>query len=83
MSLQIQKKMFVIHPYDQGIASLHRLIQTNLSKKNSELIQKYDREMVKNSLAKATRRKHTEVILMQSRMLNKDWDSVPKKTSMI
>jgi len=79
MSIQVQKKMFEIHPYDQGIASLHRLIQTNLSKKNSELIQKYDREMVKNSLAKATRRKQLEVILMQSRMLNKDWDSVTKE----
>ncbi|MCZ6581890.1 MAG: hypothetical protein O6761_01805 [Thaumarchaeota archaeon] len=79
MSLQVQKKMFVIHPYDQGIASLHRLIQTNLSKKNIELILKYDKEMVKNSLAKATRRKHLEVILMQSRMLNKDWDSVTRE----
>ena len=79
MSLQVQKKRFEIHPYDQGIASLHRLIQTRLSKKNSELIQKYDREMVKNSLAKATRKKQLEVILMQSRMLNKDWDSVTKE----
>ena len=79
MSLQVQKKMFEIHPYYQGIASLHRLIQTNLSKKNIELILKYDKEMVKNSLAKATRRKHLEVILMQSRMLNKDWDSVTKE----
>ena len=48
MSIQVQKKRFEIHPYDQGIVSLHRLIQSNLSKKNSELIQKYDREMVKN-----------------------------------
>lgn len=79
MSLQVQKKMFEIHPYDQGIASLHRLIQTNLSKKNIELILKYDKEMVKNSLAKATRRKHLEVILLQSRMLNKDWDYVTKE----
>lgn len=35
--------------------------------------------MVKDSLAKATRRKHLEVLLLQTRIINKDWDQVTKE----
>jgi site-specific recombinase XerD len=78
MSIQIQKKRFEIHDYDQRIAAMMRTIRTELSPKNSEFILKYDREMVQTSLAKATRRKHLEVLLIQTRMLNKDWDQATK-----
>lgn len=78
MSTLIQKKRFEIHDYDQRIEAMIRTIKTELSPKNSELVLKYDREMVKTSLAKATRRKHLEVILIQTRMLNKDWDKATK-----
>jgi hypothetical protein len=78
MSIQIQKKRFEIHDYDQRIAAMMRTIRTELSPKNSEFILKYDREMVQTSLAKATRRKHLEVLLIQTRMLNKDWDQAMK-----
>jgi site-specific recombinase XerD len=74
VSVLIQK----IHDYDQRIESLLRVIRTELSSKNVEYIIKYDREMVKSSLAKATRRKHLEVLLIQTRMLNKDWDEATR-----
>jgi len=55
---------------------LHRQIKIKLSPRNAELILKYDREMVQNSLAKATRRKHLEVLNTQSQIINKDWDNL-------
>ncbi|MCH8833949.1 MAG: tyrosine-type recombinase/integrase [Thaumarchaeota archaeon] len=79
MSIQIQKKRLEIHNYDQRIEALLRNIQQELSPKNSQLIINYNREMIKDSLAKATRRKHLEVILLQSRIINKDWDQVTKE----
>jgi len=78
MTMHIQKKKYSIYTYDRNIASLHRQIKTLLSPRNAELILKYDREMVQLSLAKATRRKHLEVLCMQSRQINKDWDELTK-----
>ena len=58
---------------------MKKTIQNELSAKNSQLILNYDKEMVTNSLAKATRRKHLEVLLLQSRTIKKDWDKVTKE----
>jgi len=55
MTIQVQQNKYSIYRYDRDIASLHRQIKTLTSAKNAELILKYDREMVQNSLAKATR----------------------------
>lgn len=79
MSIQVQKRRSEIHDYDQRIEAMKKTIQNELSPKNSQLILNYDKEMVNISLAKATRRKHLEVLLLQSRMLNKDWDQATKQ----
>lgn len=78
MSIQIQKASFQIHDYDSVIESLTKHIKQELSLKNSELILKYDKVMIRESLAKATRRKHLEILLSLSRLLKKDWELVTK-----
>lgn len=67
----VSKKEFVIHPYDRRIANTLKRIENELSKYNVELIKSYDRELVNNSLAKATRLKQLEIILNLSRIIKK------------
>lgn len=55
-----------------------RKITIELSENNSELIEKYDMEMVRQSIAIATRQKHMRTLLSLSRMLQKDWKDVTK-----
>ena len=74
---QIQRKEIVIHDFDKGLDHTLKAIE-KLSIRNSELIKKYDKEMVRNSLAKGTRFKHLLIILNLSRMLEKDWEDVTK-----
>ena len=64
---------FEIHPYDMKIGSVYRLIEKDLSQENIALIKKYDRQMARQSLAKATRLKHLQIILNLSRIVKKDW----------
>lgn len=56
-----------------------RIIQIELSENNSQLINKYDMEMVCQSIAIPTRQKHLRTLLGLSRMLQKDWESVTKQ----
>ena len=79
MTIQVQQNKYSIYTYDRDIASLHRQIKALASARNAEFILKYDREMVQNSLAKATRRKHLEVLSIQSRVIKKDWDKLTKE----
>jgi len=51
---------------------IKRQITIELSTANSELITKYDREMVRQSIAIATRQKHLRTLLGLSRMLQKN-----------
>lgn len=74
----IRTEGFQIHNYDSAIASILKHISHELSEKNHEIIQKYDQVMVRESLAKATRRKHLEILLSLGRMLKKDWSDVTK-----
>jgi site-specific recombinase XerC len=54
------------------------MIEKELSKGNAELIKKYDRSMISESLAKATRHKHLQVILNLTRFLGKNWKDATK-----
>ena len=67
-----------IHQYDMKIEAIYRLIEKELSKDNISLITKYDRHMARQSLAKATRLKHLQIVLNLSRMIKKDWKIVTK-----
>jgi len=55
-----------------------RQIQIELSPENVELISKYDMEMVRQSIAIATRQKHLKTLLSLSRLLQKNWSDVKK-----
>lgn len=56
-------KDFVIHDYDKRIARKLAAIEREFSEENIRILKKYDAELVKQSLAKATRLKQLEVIL--------------------
>ena len=62
-----------IYDYDDRIDRTYKIIAKELSLENAELIKKYDRSMMTESLAKATRHKHLQVILNLTRFLGKDW----------
>ena len=51
-------------------------IERELSSENVSLITRYDREMVSQSMATATRQKHLRTLFTLSRLLNKDWNAV-------
>jgi len=67
-----------IHLYDMKIEATYRLIEKELSEENIKLIKKYDKYMAGQSLAKATRLKHLQIILNLSRMTKKDWTTIVK-----
>lgn len=52
-------------------------IERELSSENTTLIKRYDREMVSQSMATATRQKHLRTLLTLSRLLNKNWEYRP------
>ncbi|MDE1815270.1 MAG: hypothetical protein KGI11_01725 [Thaumarchaeota archaeon] len=62
-----------IYNYDDRIERTYKIIEKELSAQNLALITKYDRSMMAESLAKATRHKHLQVILNLTRFLGKDW----------
>jgi integrase/recombinase XerD len=77
--VSISKKEFIIHPYDRKIASTLKLLERELSGNNFNIVENYDKELVNNSLAKATRLKHLQIVLNLSRMIKKDWTQVTKQ----
>jgi integrase/recombinase XerD len=64
--------------YNDRIERTYKIIEKELSQENAEMIKKYDRSMLSESLAKATRHKHLQVILNLTRFLRKDWKDVTK-----
>ena len=70
-----------IYNYDRSITQTKQLVQNDerISKADEKLIEEYDKSMIRESLAKATRLKHLQVVLNLSRLLPKDWKDVTKK----
>ena len=64
------------YPYEHKVGRTMDLISQRVSKRNQEIIKKYDRQMVNESLAIATRVKHLEVVMNLSVLVDKDWDVV-------
>jgi hypothetical protein len=69
---------FEIHPYHVKIANIFKMCKNELSENNYVLIEKYDRQMVNDTLGHATRCKNLEVVLSLSRLIKKDWNDVTK-----
>lgn len=76
-STQVTKNS--IHNWEQKIVTIKNQINTELSTANSNLIEKYDRTMVNQSIQKATRALHLNRLLYLSRRLNKDWHKATKE----
>jgi len=67
-----------IHNYKSRMNQINNQIQRELSFENVSLIKRYDREMVSQSIAIATRQKHLRTLLTLSRLVNKNWVDVRK-----
>ncbi len=65
-AIKRQNDEIVVHDYKKIINSIYNLVENELSKKNVELIKKYDRVLVNESLADATRSKNLSTILSPS-----------------
>ncbi len=57
---------------------INRQIRIELSPANIELISQYNMEMVRQSIAIATRQKHLRTLLGLSRLYKKDWKDITK-----
>ena len=67
-----------IHDYESIMKGINRQLQIELSPANVELISQYDMEMVRQSIAIATRQKHLRTLLGLSRLYKKDWKEISK-----
>jgi hypothetical protein len=67
---QRKPKLASIYDYDIRIERTYKLMEKDISANNVELIRKYDRSMIGESLAKATRLKHLQVILNLSFLMS-------------
>ena len=67
-----------IHDYESRTKWVKRQIAVELSGNNVELITQYEMEMVRQSIAIATRQKHLRTLLGLSRLYKKDWKEVTK-----
>ena len=73
---QVPKGKNAVHDYERLMQTVHSLIEKELSEKNIKIIKKYDREMVRQSIALATRQKHLRTVLSLTRLVNKNWEDV-------
>ena len=68
-----------IYNYDKEIQTVYTQAERDMSARNFELMQKYDQEMIRQSLAKATRRKALRQIQTLTRMIDKNWDEITRE----
>jgi integrase len=73
----MQKNMD-IYNYDKLFERVFKQLKNELSGNNFEVIQRYERIMVTESLAQATRLKHLKMLLSLTRLHNKDWADLTK-----
>lgn len=76
-----KKDSLDIYDYDLRIRQTKKLIYDDerISKQDRELIEDYDKSMIRESLAKATRLKHLQVLLNLSRLLPVSWEKTTKR----
>ena len=67
-----------IHDYDLRIYQTLELIKRDCSRKNFQLIKKYDNFMISQALATGTRFKHVTALRNLTRLIKKDWSQVTK-----
>ena len=74
-----QNDEILVHDYKTIIDNIYKQIENELSKNNVQIIKKYDRVLVNESLADATRSKNLSTLLSLSRVLGKDWMGITKE----
>lgn len=77
---RLAKNEIDIYEYDRRIDGTKRLIRNEpkITEGSLKLIEEYDGLMARESLAKATRLKHLQVLLTLSRLLPVEWKYVTK-----
>ena len=68
-----------IYNFQKIIANTYSLMERDLSKNNVELIRKFDKTLVNESLSEARRSKILSTLLSLSRFLEKDWQDTTKE----
>jgi len=68
-----------IYNFQKIIANTYSLMERDLSKNNVELIKKFDKTLVNESLSEARRSKILSTLLSLSRFLEKDWQDTTKE----
>jgi len=68
-----------LYDYDKIIFRTFALMQKDLSENNFQIMKKFDRVLVNESLSDARRSKILSTLLSLSRMLKKNWDEVNKE----
>ena len=68
-----------IYNFQKIIANTYALIERELSRNNVELIRKFDKTLVNESLSEARRSKILSTLLSLSRFLEKDWQDSTKE----
>lgn len=74
-----KREKIKLYNYERIISRTFALMEKDLSKNNLELIKKFDRVLVNESLSDARRSKILGNLLSLSRMLNKNWDETNKE----
>ena len=73
---QHKKKEWDVHDYDHRLNLITKNAKRDLSKRNFTVFLNYDKSMVRIPLSKATRVKHLQTILTETKMINKEWKDV-------
>jgi len=68
-----------LYNYDRIITQTFALMQKDLSENNFQIMKKFDRVLVNESLSDARRSKILSTLLSLSRMLNKNWSETNKE----
>jgi integrase/recombinase XerD len=76
--IQRRDKSLQIYNYDKEIQTVFNQAEREMSSTNFQLMQKYDQEMIRQSLAKATRKKALRQIQTLTKMIDKDWNKMTR-----
>ncbi|MEM3065495.1 MAG: site-specific integrase [Candidatus Nitrosotenuis sp.] len=78
MRQNLDQEIRDIYKLDDRAVRVWRLIKSELSPENVELLERYETEMINLGIAKATRIKHLQIMLTITRKINKKWPDVTK-----
>ena len=78
MRQNLDQEIRDIYKLDDRAVRVWRLIKSELSPENVDLLERYETEMINLGIAKATRIKHLQILLTMTRKISKDWANATK-----